>query len=91
MERTAPEGDIRANTSTGGVGNKVELSRHEIDLALKTAKAFELEIAGVDLIRSNRGSLVLEVNANPGFKELEKVTGVDVAEAIIEYAVGQVS
>ena len=85
MERSAPDGDVRANTSNGGIGSPVELNEKEADLALRAAKLFDLEIAGVDIIRSNRGPLLLEVNANPGFKELEKATGVDVAGAIVDY------
>ena len=87
MERTAPMGDVRANTSHGGTGSDVVLSEQEKTLAREVAKAFQLEIAGVDLIRSKNGPLVLEINANPGFKELEHATGIDVAEAIVRYAV----
>jgi len=90
MERTAPEGDVRANTSTGGTGTVVELSEDEIALAERAADVFELDIAGVDLIRSDRGSLVLEVNSNPGFKELECVTRVDVAQNIINFAISKI-
>lgn len=86
MERCAPEGDVRANTSNGGTGKLVELSKEEQRLALHTARLFGLEIIGVDLIRSNRGPLVIEVNANPGFSELEHVTGINVAKAIIDFA-----
>lgn len=86
MERTAPERDVRANASHGGIGSPVTLSQAESQLAVRVAKSFGLEIAGVDLIRSHDGPLVLEVNANPGFAELEKATGVDVAKAIIDYA-----
>ena len=89
MERQAPEGDVRANTSTGGIGTKVELTDEEVALAKRAADVFDLEIAGVDLIRSDRGPLILEINSNPGFKELERVTGVDVGKAIIEYAIKQ--
>jgi ribosomal protein S6--L-glutamate ligase len=85
MERAAPEGDVRANTSNGGIGTPIELSRAEADLAMRAAKLFSLDIAGVDIIRSNRGPLLLEVNANPGFKELERVTGMDVAGAIVDF------
>lgn len=86
MERRAPSGDVRSNTSNGGTGGRIELTKEERALALRVTSVFDLEIAGIDLIRSNRGPLVLEVNANPGFKELERVTGVDVAGAIIAYA-----
>ncbi len=85
MERTAPEGDVRANTSAGGTGSPVQLTDEEVSLAKRAAMVFDLEIAGVDIIRSNRGPLLLEVNANPGFKELERVSNVDVGEAIIKY------
>ncbi|MBI5794340.1 RimK family alpha-L-glutamate ligase [Candidatus Uhrbacteria bacterium] len=87
MERTAPEGDVRANTSNGGTGSIVNLTNEEQDLATRAAKLFDLDIAGVDLIRSLKGPLLLEVNSNPGFKELERVTGQDIAGAIIEFAV----
>lgn len=86
MERAAPKGDVRANTSNGGMGRTIELTKTERELALCVTRLFELEIAGVDLIRSTRGPLVLEINSNPGFKELERVTGVDVAGAIVRYA-----
>jgi len=86
MERCAPQGDVRANTTNGGTGRAIELTKTEHKLALRVASLCELEIAGVDIIRSAHGPLVLEVNANPGFKELERATGVDVAEAIVRYA-----
>ncbi len=86
MERTAPKGDIRANTSTGGTGTPVELTEAEIKLAEQAAQTLELDIAGVDIIRSKRGPLLLEINSNPGFKELEKVTDENIAKAIIEFA-----
>lgn len=87
MQRTAADGDTRANTSNGGTGSVVELREEERALAVRTADVFDLEIAGVDLIRSKRGPLVLEVNGNPGFRELEKVTGLDIASKIINFAV----
>ena len=90
MERTAMKGDIRANTSIGGTGKVVELTQEEKDLAIRATELFELTIAGVDLIRSNRGPLILEINGNPGFKELERVTGLDVAGMIIDYALTQI-
>jgi len=87
MERCAPEGDIRANTSNGGTGRQVVLTDEEQKLALQVATIFDLDIIGIDLIRSNRGPLVLEINSNPGFTELERVTGIDVAKEIIDYCV----
>ncbi len=86
MERMARQKDIRANASLGGVGTAVTLSPEDEALAIRAAQVFDLDIAGVDLIRSERGTLVLEVNANPGFRELEACTGIDVAGAIVDYA-----
>lgn len=85
MERHARAEDVRANASLGGVGHTVELTNEEKTIAIKAAKAFGLSIAGVDLLRSKNGPLVMEVNANPGFEELERTTGVDVAGAIIDF------
>lgn len=84
MQRTAPEGDIRANAALGGIGTRVDLTEKEVELALQVAQLFRLDIAGVDLLRGKDGSVVIEANANPGFKELERATGVDVVGAIIE-------
>ncbi|PJE76689.1 hypothetical protein COV05_03355 [Candidatus Uhrbacteria bacterium CG10_big_fil_rev_8_21_14_0_10_48_16] len=89
MERKALKGEVRANTSIGGIGYQVELTEEETALALRATDVFELNIAGVDIIRSKRGPLLLEINGNPGFKELERVTGLDVAGIIIDYAIEQ--
>ncbi len=86
MERTAPAGDIRANASQGGVGSAVELTDEERALALRIADLFQCEIAGVDLLRSATGPLAIEINANPGFAELERATGKDIAGAIVDFA-----
>lgn len=86
MERVAKDGDVRANASIGGTGRPVTLSPEEERAAIAATEAFQLEISGVDILRSSRGPLVIEVNANPGFKELETVTNVNVAKAILEYA-----
>ncbi len=85
MERVASQNEFRANAHRGGTGQEVELTDEEQELALAAANAFNLEIAGVDLIRSKRGPLVIEVNSNPGFEELEKATGIDVASKIVGY------
>ena len=83
MHRQAPEGDFRANLHRGGKASAVELSTQEINIALRAARTMGLGIAGVDLLRSQRGPLVLEVNASPGLEGTESATGVDVAGAII--------
>lgn len=75
---------LGSNIHQGGEGTPVKLSDEERKTALKAAKAMGLSIAGVDIIRSSRGPLVLEVNASPGFG-IEKITGHNVAEKIIEY------
>ena len=83
MHRQAPEGDFRANLHRGGKASAVELSTQEINIALRVARTMGLGVAGVDLLRSQRGPLVLEVNASPGLEGIESATGVDVAGAII--------
>lgn len=84
MKRQSLDDDFRSNLHKGAEGTIVKLTDEEKKVAIKAAKAMGLNIAGVDMMRSNRGPLVLEVNASPGFG-IEKVTGRDVAGAIIEY------
>lgn len=84
MKRQSLDDDFRSNLHQGGEGTIIKLTDDERKTAVKAAKAMGLNIAGVDMMRSSRGSLVLEVNASPGFG-IEKVTGRDVAGPIIEY------
>jgi len=84
MQREASAGDFRANLHRGGSAAAVKLSAAERRVAVQAAAAMGLDIAGVDLLRSDRGPLVLEVNASPGLEGIEAATGVDVAGAIIE-------
>jgi len=84
MKRQAVEGEFRSNLHQGGELSPIKLTDEERKLAVKAARAMGLTIAGVDLMRSKRGPLVLEVNASPGFG-IEKVTERNVAEKIIEY------
>lgn len=84
MKRQSLDDDFRSNLHKGGEGTAIKLTDEEKKMAVKAAKAMGLNIAGVDLMRSNRGPLVLEVNASPGFG-IEKVTGRNVAGAIIDY------
>src|SRR5690606_7563146 len=84
MQRQSLDDDFRSNLHQGGEGKKVKLSVEEKKTAQKAAKAMGLTICGVDMMRSNRGPLVLEVNASPGFS-IEKVTGTNVAGKIIEH------
>ena len=84
MKRQSLDDDFRSNLHKGGEGVVIKLTEDERRTAIKAAKAMGLNVAGVDMMRSSRGPLVLEVNASPGFG-VEKVTGRDVASAIIEY------
>lgn len=84
MMRKSLDDDFRSNMHQGGSGEPVKLTAEERRTAQKAAKAMGLSIAGVDMMRSNRGPLVLEVNASPGFN-IEKVTGKNVAVKIIDY------
>ncbi|HUB93459.1 MAG TPA: RimK family alpha-L-glutamate ligase [Verrucomicrobiae bacterium] len=84
MKRQSLDDDFRSNLHQGGEGSMVKLTNEERRTAVKAAKTMGLPICGVDMMRSNRGPLVLEVNSSPGFG-IEKVTGRNVAEKIIEY------
>lgn len=84
MRKSKDDEDFRANLHQGGVGMSVKLSEIERRTVQKAAKAMGLSVSGVDLLRSERGPLVLEVNASPGFG-IEKITGRNVATSILEY------
>lgn len=84
MKRQSLDDDFRSNLHKGGEGTIVKLNEEERKMAIKAAKTMGLNVAGVDMMRSERGPLILEVNASPGFG-IEKVTGRDVASPIIEY------
>ena len=85
MRRRAGEGEFRSNLHRGGSASPVELSEPEIDTALRAARVMGLGVAGVDLLRSKSGPLVLEVNSSPGLEGIEGASGVDVAGAIIDF------
>jgi ribosomal protein S6--L-glutamate ligase len=90
MRRESQDGDFRANVSLGGHSFTVDLTPEEEDLAVRAAGAIGVNIAGVDIIRSNRGPLVIEINVSPDFcgeYGIEKTANVDVAAAIIDFAV----
>ena len=85
MKRSAPEGDFRANISSGGTGEKYEVT-DEIDyIAREMAKVLGLDIAGIDLLFDDKGFRACEANSNPGFSGFEKYCGIDVAAHIVEY------
>ncbi len=85
VKRQSLDGDFRSNTHQGGEGIAVKLTDEERKTALKAAKAMGLPICGVDMMRSSRGPLVLEVNSSASIKTPELITGRNVAEKIIEY------
>jgi ribosomal protein S6--L-glutamate ligase len=85
MRRQAPKGEFRSNLHRGGTARAVEISDAERDTAIRAAATLGLGVAGVDLLRSHRGPLVLEVNASPGLEGIEGATGLDVAGAMVEY------
>lgn len=90
MKRRAPPGEFRANIHKGASGEAIALTDVYTHLAIEAAAALELEIAGVDLLQTNDGPVVLEVNPSPGFEELELVTGTDIAGVIIEFVTSYV-
>jgi ribosomal protein S6--L-glutamate ligase len=85
MKRQAVEGEFRSNLHMGGSASLVKLTPAERALAVRAAKVVGLDLAGVDIIRSAHGALVLEVNSSPGLNGIEAATGKDIAGAIIEY------
>lgn len=85
VRRQSLDDDFRSNTHQGGVGKSVKLTDEEEKTALKAARAMGLHICGVDMMRSDRGPLVLEVNSSASLKTPELITGRDVATKIIEY------
>jgi ribosomal protein S6--L-glutamate ligase len=87
MMRTAPEGEFRSNIHRGGEGTLVKLPKAYERAAIKASKALGLHIAGVDLIESKSGPLVLEVNSSPGFEGIEKATGLNIAGMIMKHMI----
>ena len=85
MRRQAPEGDFRSNLHRGGTAEPVEASENEKEVAVRAARSLGLNVAGVDLIRAQRGPLVLEVNSTPGLEGIEQVCTEDVAGAIVDH------
>lgn len=85
MKRQAAAGEFRSNLHKGGAAEAVELTQIERDTALRAAQVMGLGIAGVDLLRSSKGPMVLEVNSSPGLEGIEGITRIDIAGAIIEH------
>src|SRR3954469_11431819 len=85
MKRQAKEGEFRSNLHRGGSASVITLTAEERATAIKSAKKLGLAVAGVDLLQSSRGPLVMEVNSSPGLEGIEGATGIDIAGKIIEY------
>jgi len=85
MKRQAKEGEFRSNLHRGGSAEVIELTREEEIAAVKAASALKLGVAGVDMLQSDRGPLIIEVNSSPGLEGIEKATGRDIAGQIIRY------
>ena len=85
MQRTAKEGEFRSNVHRGATTAKIRLTPEERSIARRAAKVMGLNVAGVDMMRSNHGPVVLEVNSSPGLEGIETSTSIDVAGAVIEF------
>ncbi|MGA1840062.1 MAG: 30S ribosomal protein S6--L-glutamate ligase [bacterium] len=85
MRRQGVAGEFRSNLHRGGKASKIRLTPEERSTAIRAAKTIGLRVAGVDILRSNHGPVVIEVNSSPGLQGIETATGVDVARKIIEF------
>ncbi|KAA0990005.1 30S ribosomal protein S6--L-glutamate ligase [Dyadobacter aurulentus] len=85
MRRQGADGDFRSNLHRGGQGSLVELTPEEEETAVAAAKALGVKIAGVDMLQSDRGPLVMEVNSSPGLRGIEEISGIDIAALIVSY------
>ena len=85
MRRQGAAGDFRSNLHRGGTAEKIKLTPEERSTAVRAAKTMGLNVCGVDMLRSNHGPVVMEVNSSPGLEGIEETTGVDVAGKIIEF------
>jgi ribosomal protein S6--L-glutamate ligase len=85
MKRTCPTGEFRANLHCGGTAEPVVISEEERKTALRAAEVLGLNVAGVDMLRSNRGPVVVEVNSSPGIEGMEQASGFDLAGVMIDF------
>jgi len=85
MKRQGAEGEFRSNLHRGGKAAQVKLTPEERSTAVRSVKAMGLRVAGVDMLRSNHGPVVMEINSSPGLEGIENATGIDVAGKIIEF------
>ena len=85
MKRVAKPGEFRSNVHLGGSVENYHITKEEEEAAVKASKVLKLDVSGVDLVQSDRGPLVLEVNSSPGLEGIEKATNIDVADEIISF------
>jgi ribosomal protein S6--L-glutamate ligase len=85
MKRQGPEGEFRSNLHRGGSAKMIKLTRQELKTAVDAARLLGLNVAGVDMLQSSKGPMVLEVNSSPGLEGIEATTGIDVASRIIKF------
>jgi len=85
MKRQGAEGDFRSNLHRGGSADTIRITPEERSTAVRSARAMGLNVCGVDLLRSNHGPVVMEVNSSPGLEGVEKATGIDIAGKMIEF------
>lgn len=87
MKRQGAKGDFRSNIHRGGSAKPIRISPEERSMAIRAARALGLKVAGVDMLRSNHGPVIMEVNSSPGLEGIEKATGKDIAGMIIDFMV----
>lgn len=85
MQRVGKMGEFRANLHQGGVAKAIQLTAQEKEIAIKATQAIGLDMAGVDLLRTREGTVILEVNASPGFEGIEQVNDIDIAKEVVNY------
>jgi len=85
MKRQGPEGEFRSNLHRGGSASLIRLTPEERSTAVRAARIMGLNVCGVDLLRSNHGPVVMEVNSSPGLEGIEKATEKDIAGMIIDF------
>ena len=91
MKRQGAEGEFRSNLHRGGSATPIKLTKEEKNIAIKAAAAMGLNVAGVDMIPSSRGPLVLEVNSSPGLEGIEMATKKDIAGTVVKYIESRVN
>jgi ribosomal protein S6--L-glutamate ligase len=85
MKRQAAEGEFRSNLHRGGSASLIRLTPEERSTAVRAAKIMGLNVCGVDMLRSNHGPVIMEVNSSPGLKGIEEASGKDIASMIIQF------